>query len=172
MVNLHIKSVDKTKLSCRTNSQPSFNSPCCNSQRQFYFYPGRNIGLSAWRHQSSHLHILHIFQTYLRSYWRYLQTVNGVEFWRQTPKNQSKEHKFDHSSTVRSSPRTLLLVLLKVILFTFCASTGQRYLVLSCSRARSYVFPGSAILYCLSTRVLDLPIKLLAWWQRPAEFTS
>ena len=43
-----------------------------------------------------------------------------------------------------------------------CASTGQRYLVLSCSRVRSYVFPGSAILYCLSTRVLDLPIKLLA----------
>ena len=52
------------------------------------------------------------------------------------------------------------------------ANTGQRYLVLSCSCVRSHVFPGSAILYCLSTRVLDLPIKLLAWWQRPAEFTS
>ena len=55
---------------------------------------------------------------------------------------------------------------------TSSGSTGQRYLVLSCSSVRSYVFPGSAILYCLSTRVLDLPIKLLAWWQRPAEFTS
>ena len=43
------------------------------------------------------------------------------------------------------------------------ASTAQRYLVLSWSRARSCVFiPGSAILYCNSTRVLDLPIKLLA----------
>ena len=33
-------------------------------------------------------------------------------------------------------------------------------------------FSRVAILYCNSTRVLDLPIKLLVWWQRTVEFTS
>ena len=39
-----------------------------------------NIGLSIWHHQSSHLHILHIFQTQISSelMQMYLQTVNKI----------------------------------------------------------------------------------------------
>ena len=36
-----------------------------NWPRQLYLYTWCNIGLSVWHHQSSHLHILHIFQTFI-----------------------------------------------------------------------------------------------------------
>ena len=45
-------------VSCRTISLPSFNVLHCKLAEIARLYTWYNIGLSIWRHQSSHLHIL------------------------------------------------------------------------------------------------------------------
>ena len=48
---------------CRTINLPSLNGLCCKLAKIALLYTWYNIGLSVWHHQSSHLHIFHLFQT-------------------------------------------------------------------------------------------------------------
>jgi len=69
---------------CITISLPSFSGHYCklNELALLFLSTWCNIELSARHHQSSHLHIFHIFQTWnisgVHQLCRYLQTVNGV----------------------------------------------------------------------------------------------
>ena len=88
----------------RTITLPSFNDLCYKLAKIAHLHKWCNVGLSVWHHQSSHLHNLPIFQTWISP--ELMQVfANGkqcfhsfIDFYAIHLKNQ--EVKFDHSSTL------------------------------------------------------------------------